>query len=574
MLNQRDSEAKSASIQPGSVHARMQTLNVSANSHKTALTMDKSHLFKTAKVIQKSFSTESGEEAPFLGSHSRQQQNGHETDTNIQINDPKLSHIRLSDDEDELDAAAAMAYWRNRGRSKESRENPPPKKIYNVASRASAPVPNPAEEQGDNSASFQMKRCVVSKTLPQQHQQEEQEHLSTFNQVFRAPKISNFSAARLKSWEEESPFDVAAAASTSPVNNLNTQYSMSSPTSLILPAKSEADESVLSGGTNTSRASTLSTRAKKFVKEKRKNGPILTGGGGGNGKADDSVAEVNGSMATSILREKASRERLKKKAAATLVSTVPIAVGGMDDLGEDLHIDRIPAGNKGEFDEDITQIKADMPYDEPNKKNKSGNNLNTIRNREANGDEVQLESIVSSNQLRNFAFASVDKAKANAWDNVSQQTESTNNSSRHSDVVRVTQQGKSNYSDSASLSTEYTNQSTMNSMTNRSGSISNASQLTSKGSLLSDRSKRNNEQRKNPQFTSSPKETEATFLNTFGELAEDVGCKVLDAFESSSSCIVNALRDVREDTKMTPKPNDVPFDEDVAIEVEYVDNAE
>jgi hypothetical protein len=282
---------------------------------------------------------------------------------------------------------------------------------------------------------------------------------------------------------------------------LNTQYSMSSPTSLILPAKSEADESVLSGGTNTSRASTLSTRAKKFVKEKRKNGPILTGGGGGNGKADDSVAEVNGSMATSILREKASRERLKKKAAATLVSTVPIAVGGMDDLGEDLHIDRIPAGNKGEFDEDITQIKADMPYDEPNKKNKSGNNLNTIRNREANGDEVQLESIVSSNQLRNFAFASVDKAKANAWDNVSQQIESTNNSSRHSDVVRVTQQGKSNYSDSASLSTEYTNQSTMNSMTNRSGSISNASQLTSKGSLLSDRSKRNNEQRKNPQKT-------------------------------------------------------------------------
>lgn len=586
-LNQLESgEKPSPTRQPRNLHNHVQSLNVSNKSYAISLSpsKNKSHLFKAAKLVQKSFSNDSADgNAPFSSPRNRQKQQTYEAETNnIPSNEPNLSHVSLSDDENdgEFDAAAAMSYWRSRGKGnnnnndrKEARENSPTKKATTGASRASAPVIKPeAEGQTSNTTNtFQMERDPVVLLSPPrlQHKQAPQ---STFNQDIFRSNIEPF----VRKEDEEAPFDVAAAASASPTNNgVVYEIAKSLPSAHISSVKSTED-SVFSGETATSRASTLSTRAKKFLKEKRKNGPILTGRGGVNEKSDGLGAETNRSTAKSILQEKAAKDRLKKKTAAALASKAPpISVGEMDDLGEYTaerkstggeskqleHADSIPVvGKRGELGEDITQIKADMPFDEPSKKNKTDDTFD-MSSKEASPDEVKLESIVSSNQLRNFAFASVDKAKENHWDNASQHSESTKESSQNSAKIHVTHQDRSAYSDNGSLSTEFTNHSDMNS------TLSNdVSQLTSKDSLPSDRGKKTNGQRKNPQTESDThKKTvvevvEGSILDTL----EDAGCHVLDAIES----LTNAFRGIHNENIKT---NDVPFDEDVAIEVEYVE---
>ncbi|KAL7430237.1 hypothetical protein ACHAXM_002072 [Skeletonema potamos] len=570
-LNQLDSGVKpSLTQQPRNLHDHLQSHAISTTASK-----DKSHVSKTAKLIHKSFSAEGNATSP--SPPNRQKQQTYEAETNnIPSNELNSSHTSLSDDENdgEFDAAAAMSYWRSRGKGnnnerKEGRENSATKNAANGANLASVPVTKPAiGGQKSNTDTLQMERDPVVLLSPPrlQHKQAPQ---STFNQdIFR----SNIQLVRKE--VEEAPFDVAAAASTSPTSNgTNYQNAKSSPSAPISSVKSTEAESVLSGETDTSRASTLSTRAKKFLKEKRKNGSILTGRGGVHENSDGSGVETIRSTARSILREKAAKDRLKKKTAAALASkALPVAVGDVDDLGEYTaelksaggeskqleHADFIPVvGKRGELGEDITQIKADIPFDEPSKKNNTGDTFD-MSNKDASPDEVKSESIVYSNQLRNFAFASVDKAKENNWDNASQQPNSTNESSRNSaDFINVTQQDTTATSDNCSLSTDFTNRSEMNS------AVSNdLSQLTSKDSLSSGKS---------PQAESAThvknvvEVVEGSLVDTFGALAEDAGCQLLDALES----LTNACRGIHDGENV--KNNDVPFDEDVAIEVEYVE---
>jgi len=531
----------------GNVHNRVQSLS-KPYAPSTTLSKDKSHLFKAAKLIQKSFSADSAEgDAPFLSSPNKQQRRTYEAETkSIPSNDPIPVHASLSDDEDdgEIDAAAAMSYWRNRGKGnnndrKESRENSSTAKTTaaNGANRTSAPVAHPATEVQalNNINTSKVERDPVVLPLSPPRLQHKQSPQSNFNQdVFGSRNIRQ----PMKAEEEEAPFDVTAAVSpVSPKSNSanHHHYAMPSPPAPnILSVKS--NESVLSGATDTSHVSTLSTRAKKFLKEKRKNGPILTGRGV-SGKAGGSGAETNRSTTKSILRERASKDRLIKKTAATLETKAPpIAVGETNDLGEySTMLSNSVAGKR----DDITQIKADSPFDEPSKID------NTV------------ESTVSSNQLRNFAFASIDKVKENHWDNASNQSGSTKDSSQKSDIIRVTQQGKSTYVDTDGSISEFTNQSEMNSTTNTDSVIS---------SLASDRGRRTNGQRKNRQAESAmPIKDEGDFLDTFGSLAVDAGCQVLDAFGALANIVMGNDDDANIKTK------NVPFDEDVAIEVEYVE---
>jgi len=569
-LNQLESGVKAPPAPAqhlGNVHNRVQSLS-KPYAPSTTLSKDKSHLFKTAKLIQKSFSTDSAEgDAPFLSSPNKQQRRTYEAETkSIPSNDPSPVHASLSDDEDdgEIDAAAAMSYWRNRGKGKnnndrkESRENSSTTKTTaaNGANRTSAPVAKPATEVQalnnihtskvererqqevqtlNNINTSKVERDPVVLPLSPPRLQHKQSPQSTFNQdVFGSRNIRQ----PMKAEEEEAPFDVTAAVSpVSPKSNSanHHHYAMPSPPAPnILSVKS--NESVLSGATDTSHVSTLSTRAKKFLKEKRKNGPILTGRGV-SGKAGGSGAETNRSTTKSILRERASKDRLIKKTAATLETKAPpIAVGETNDLGE--YSTMLSSSVVGKRD-DITQIKADSPFDEPSKIDNT------------------LESTASSNQLRNFAFASIDKVKENHWDNASNQSGSTKDSSQKSDIIRVTQQGRSTYVDTDGSISEFTNQSEMNSTTNTDSVIS---------SLASDRGRRTNGQRKNRQAESAmPIKDEGDFLDTFGSLAVDAGCQVLDAFGALANIVMGNDDDGNATTK------NVPFDEDVAIEVEYVE---
>ena len=552
-LNQLESGVKAPPAPAqhlGNVHNRVQSLS-KPYAPSTTLSKDKSHLFKTAKLIQKSFSTDSAEgDAPFLSSPNKQQRRTYEAETkSIPSNDPIPVHASLSDDEDdgEIDAAAAMSYWRNRGKGnnnnrKESRENSSTAKTTaaNGANRTSAPVAQPATEVQalNNIHTSKVERDPVVLPLSPPRLQHKQSPQSTFNQdVFGSRNIRQ----PMKAEEEEAPFDVTAAVSpVSPKSNSanHHHYAMPSPPAPnILSVKS--NESVLSGATDTSHVSTLSTLAKKFLKEKRKNGPILTGRGV-SGKAGGSGAETNRSTTKSIIRERASKDRLIKKTAATLETKAPpIAVGETNDLGE--YSTMLSNSVVGKRD-DITQTKADSHFDEPSKID------NTV------------ESTVSSNQLRNFAFASIDKVKENHWDNASNQSGSTKDSSQKSqksDIIRVTQQGRSTYVDTDGSISEFTNQSEMNSTTNTDSVIS---------SLASDRGRRTNGQRKNRQAESAmPIKDEGDFLDTFGSLAVDAGCQVLDAFGALANIVMGNDDDANATTK------NVPFDEDVAIEVEYVE---
>lgn len=563
-LNEQNSEVKAPTSQHlGNVHNRVQSL--SKPNVSTTLSKDKSHLFKTAKLIQKSFSSDSAEgDAPlFSSSSSKQQRRTREDETRNYIprDDPNPIHASLSDDDEdgELDAAAAMSYWRNRGKGnnidrKEAREHSSTTKITasNGANRTSAPVMKPVtkpagEGQKFTSDNSQVEREPVVLPLSPPRLHHMQPPQSTFNpDCLRQPTKA----------EEEAPFDIVAAVSESPTSSTaKLQYAMSPTTAPILSVKSS--ESVLSGGTETSCASTLSTRAKKFLKEKRKNGPILTGRGGVNGNADGAGAEMNRSKAKSILRERAAKDMLQKKTAATMATNAPPIAVETDDLGQYSIMGSISnVGKRDELGEDITQIKADSPFDEPSKMSNT------------------MESTVSSDQLRNFAFASIDKVKKNHRDNASQQSGSTKDSTQKSDIdiIRVTQQGRPAYVEYDGSVSEYTNQSEMNSTINNDSVISNdASQLTSKGSLPSNRDRRTHAQRKN-QPKSVPINEEGDFLEVMGSAAFDAGCQVLDsagcnvleAFESLADAFIGT-----EDEKV--KANDVPFDEDVAIEVEYVD---
>ena len=105
------------------------------------------------------FSTDSADgDAPFLSSPNKQQRRTQydEEAKSIPSNDPNPIHASLSDEEDdgELDAAAAMSYWRNRGgkgnnnkNRKEVREISAPTKLttpVNEINRISSPVTKPA----------------------------------------------------------------------------------------------------------------------------------------------------------------------------------------------------------------------------------------------------------------------------------------------------------------------------------------------------------------------------------------------------------------------------------------------
>jgi len=553
-LNELNSEVKAPTSQHlGNIDNRGQSL--SKPNVSTTLSKEKSHLFKAAKLIQKSFSSDSaeGDASLFFSSSNKQQRTSEdETRKNVPSDDPNPIRASLSDDEDdgELDAAAAMSYWRNRGKGNnidrnEAREHSSTVKTTaaNGSNRTSAPVIKPTgARQKITSNNQQVEREPVVLPLSPPRLQHMQPPQSTFNQdVFGSSTTRQPTKA-----EEEAPFDIVAADSESPANNsAKLQYAMSPTTAPILSVKSS--ESVMSGGTETSCASTLSTRAKKFLKEKRKNGPILTGRGGVNGNTDGVGAETNRSKTKSILRERAAKDRLQKQTAATMATKAhPIAVGEADDLGQYSNMSSISnVGKRDELGEDITQIKADSPFDEPsNKKNDT------------------MESTVSSDQLRNFAFASIDKVKENQQDNASRQSGSTKDSSKKpdKDVIRVTQQGRPSSFDYDGSVSEYT----MNSTINNDSVISNdASQLTSKGSLPSIRDRKTSAQREN-QPKSGPVNEEEDFLEVMGSAAFDAGCQVLEAFESLKNTFIGT-----EDEKV--KTNDVPFDEDVAIEVEYVD---
>ena len=552
-LNELNSEVKApttTSQHLGNVHNRGQSLS----KPKNVLT-DKSHLFKTAKLIQKSFSSDSADgDAPFLSSSNTQQQQRRtrEDETrNISSDDPNPIQASLSDDEDdgELDAAAAMSYWRNRGKGnnidrKEAREHSSTTKTTtaNGANRTSAPVVKPVIKpagvgQNISSSSQAKKEPVVSP--PHQHMQPSQ---STFNQVV----VGSSNTRHPQRAEEEAPLDIAATVSESPTNNTaKSQYAMSPTAAPILSVKSS--ESVLSGGTETSHASSLSTRANKFLKEKRKNGPILTGRGGVNSNLE------NRNKAKSILRERAAKDRLQKKltAANTTNDAQPFAAGETDELGEYSTMGSFP--NVGDRD-DITQIKADSPFDEPSKMN------NAMENTVSPSDQLR--------DLRENAFASIDKVKENHRDNASQQSGSTKNSLQKpdKDVIRVTQQGRPAYVEYDGSVSEYTNQSEMNSTINNDSVISNDASH----SLPSDRDRKTSVQKKN-QPNSEPKKGEEDFLDIMGSAAFDAGCQVLDSAGCNVMAAFESLADVFIGKDENVKSDDVPFDEDVAVEVEYVD---
>lgn len=590
-LNQLNSGAAAPQhSQHVSVHNRGQSLS-KPNAASTTLSKDKSHLFKTAKLIQKSFSTDSADgEAPFLSSpNNLQRPTQHEEETkNIPSNDPNPIHASLSiedEDDGELDAAAAMSYWRNRGgkgnnnnnNQKEAREISAPTKLTiaaNQVNRTPAPVTKPAANGrlSNSSSNLQAEKEPVVVPLSPPRLQHMQPPKSTFNQdVFDSRNVQQPAKAE----EGEAPFDVTAAISPRSANHYYTMSPRTAPT-LISVKSSETvlsgATSVLSGATDASGVSTLSLRAKKFLKEKRKNGPILTGRSRGN--ANNLGAETNMKTATSILQEKAAKDRLKKRLAETK-ATKPqhIAVGKMndavehstmrpisvvgkrDELGANNNITRgadITQGKYITIDDDIAQIKADAPFDEPIK------------------DGNTEESRASSNQLQNFAFASIDKAKINGLNNKSPQRSKPKRSklkksnpkkSPLSDVIRVTQQDKSAYSDNDGSLSEFTNQSDMNSMTNKDSVIStDASQLSSKASLRSDLGRKTYGQKKNYQPEPAvPKAEEDDII----EALADAGCQVFEAFGSLANVIMG--RDEY------AKNTNVPFDEDVAIEVEYVD---
>jgi len=569
-LNQLNSGAAAPAApqhsQHVSVHNRGQSQS-KPNAASTTLPKDKSHLFKTAKLIQKSFSTDSADgDAPFLSSPNKQQRRTQcdEEAKSIPRNDPNPIHASLSDEEDdgELDAAAAMSYWRNRGgkgnkkkNTKEVREISAPTKLttpVNEINRISFPVTKPAANgRLSISPTLQVEKESAVVPLSPPRLQHMQPPKSTFNQdVFGSRNIQRSAKAE----EGEAPFDVTAAMPASP-RSANHHYSMS-PRAAPTLISVKSSETVLSGATSvlsdTSGVSTLSLRAKKFLKEKRKNGPILTGRSRGN--ALISGAETNMSAAKSILQEKAAKDRLKKRLAETK-ATKPhhIAVGEMNDPGEHSNIRPISVGGKrdefvadnitqgeditqGKYitsDEDIAQIKADAPFDEPTK------------------NDNAVESRAFSNQLQNSAFASIDKAKKNGSSNNSPKRSKPKKSkpkrSPLSDVIRVTQQDKSAYNDNDGSLSEFTNQSEMNSMTNTGSVIStDASQLSSKASMTSDRGRKTNGQRKNDQpEPTAPKAEEEDIIEVLGSLAADAGCQVFEAFESLANVIMGKDEDAK-----------------------------
>lgn len=528
-LNELNSEVKAPKTNSqhlGNVHNRGQSLS------KTNVSTDKSHLFKTAKLIQKSFSSDSADgDAPFLSSSNKQQQRRTREDEtrNISSDDPNPIQASLSNDEDdgELDAAAAMSYWRNRGKGN------------NIDRKEAREHSSTTKTTAANSSSQAKKEPVV---LPP-HLQHMQPPQSTLNQVV----VGSSNTRHPPEAEEEAPFDIAATVSESPTNNTaKSQYAMSPTAAPIISVKSS--ESVLSAGTETSHASSLSTRANKFLKEKRKNGPILTGRGGVNSNLE------NRNKAKSILRERAAKDRLQRKLAAanTTNDAQPFAAGETDELGEYSTVGSFP--NVGDRD-DITQIKADSPFDEPSKIN------NAMENTVSPSDQLR--------DLRENAFASIDKVKENHRDNASQQSGSTKNSLQQKpdkDIIRVTQQVRPAYVEYDGSVSEYTNQSEMNSTINNDSVISNDASH----SLPSDRDRKTSVQRKN-QPNSEPKKGEDDFLDIMGSAAFDAGCQVLDAAGCNVMAAFESLADVFIGKDENVKSDDVPFDEDVAVEVEYVD---
>ncbi len=527
-LNELNSEVKAPKTNSqhlGNVHNRGQSLS------KTNVSTDKSHLFKTAKLIQKSFSSDSADgDAPFLSSSNKQQQRKTREDEtrNFSSDDPNPIQASLSNDEDdgELDAAAAMSYWRNRGKGN------------NIDRKEAREHSSTTKTTAANSSSQAKKEPVV---LPP-HLQHMQPPQSTLNQVV----VGSSNTRHPPEAEEEAPFDIAATVSESPTNNTaKSQYAMSPTAAPIISVKSS--ESVLSAGTETSHASSLSTRANKFLKEKRKNGPILTGRGGVNSNLE------NRNKAKSILRERAAKDRLQRKLAAanTTNDAQPFAAGETDELGEYSTVGSFP--NVGDRD-DITQIKADSPFDEPSKIN------NAMENTVSPSDQLR--------DLRENAFASIDKVKENHRDNASQQSGSTKKSLQQKpdkDVIRVTQQVRPAYVEYDGSVSEYTNQSEMNSTINNDSVISNDASH----SLPSDRDRKTSVQRKN-QPNSEPKKGEDDFLD-IGSAAFDAGCQVLDAAGCNVMAAFESLADVFIGKDENVKSDDVPFDEDVAVEVEYVD---
>lgn len=528
-LNELNSEVKAPKTNSqhlGNVHNRGQSLS------KTNVSTDKSHLFKTAKLIQKSFSSDSADgDAPFLSSSNKQQQRKTREDEtrNFSSDDPNPIQASLSNDEDdgELDAAAAMSYWRNRGKGN------------NIDRKEAREHSSTTKTTAANSSSQAKKEPVV---LPP-HLQHMQPPQSTLNQVV----VGSSNTRHPPEAEEEAPFDIAATVSESPTNNTaKSQYAMSPTAAPIISVKSS--ESVLSAGTETSHASSLSTRANKFLKEKRKNGPILTGRGGVNSNLE------NRNKAKSILRERAAKDRLQRKLAAanTTNDAQPFAAGETDELGEYSTVGSFP--NVGDRD-DITQIKADSPFDEPSKIN------NAMENTVSPSDQLR--------DLRENAFASIDKVKENHRDNASQQSGSTKKSLQQKpdkDVIRVTQQVRPAYVEYDGSVSEYTNQSEMNSTINNDSVISNDASH----SLPSDRDRKTSVQRKN-QPNSEPKKGEDDFLDIMGSAAFDAGCQVLDAAGCNVMAAFESLADVFIGKDENVKSDDVPFDEDVAVEVEYVD---
>jgi len=289
----------------------------------------------------------------------------------------------------------------------------------------------------------------------------------------------------------------------------------------------------------------------------------LTGRAGGRGYAIDSGAETNTSTPKSILQERAAKDRLKKKVAETKATKLtkpqhiavrktngpgeystmrPISdVGKRDELG----VDNITRGGditQGKYItryEDITQIKADAPFDEPSK------NDNTM--------------------LQNFAYESIGAAKVNGSPQRSPQRSKPKRSPL-SDVIRVTQQNRSAYADNDGSLSEFTNQSEMSTTNNDSAISTDASQLSSKASLASDRGRKTNLRRKNNQpEPTAPTTEEEDIIEVIGSFAADAGCQVFEAFESIANMIAGT------DEYANAKTNNVPFDEDVAIEVEYVE---
>ena len=521
-LNKLDSGTKApVPQQHGDINnRRVEPYPISSNEKPykpvTAQGTNKAHLFKTAKLIQKSFSTDSAErDVPFLSSHKKeQQQKINIPETNSTPNDDRVQiHASLSadDNDDELDAAAAMSYWRSRAKGKQNdrKEAISDSSTRNTAtsnevSLASSTVikPNIEAKQINNITPLTETDPVVLPHSPPRLQHRKSPQSNFQKDIFGSTNTQMM----ISKGEEESSIDINVATSASPKSSTNHQYALS-PTRQLLSVKSS--ESVLSAATETSCTSTLSTRAKKFLKEKRKNGQILTGRG--ITKTNSLTKETK---EQNIILEQASKDRLKKKLAAL---STPVAVGETADSSK--HPRSIPlASNSGELRiRTSQQTKADIPFDEPSKE--------------------MLQEI------------SGDASKDDCWDN-------TSKSSQKSDIIHVTQQYHIDHDGSLS---EVTNQSEMNSTTT--------------DSLVSDRGRRTIKQKKSPKAKSSIPHNEGigeSILDTFGALAEDAGCQVLDAFES----FANAFKASYEDDDAANRnaaTTDAPFDEDVAIEVEYVE---